>query len=156
MARTGACGCLVNSSAASSRPAVASSGRVLPSRPSLVFNFANCGVERRLIAAIVLGESPVQVAILESERCGSSVRMRSAAAVRSDRLRPIFRINDTRHQRIARKMAIGATVVRGRIDTVFADPDGGATAVDWKTGSSNVGPRRRRRIDCNAEPCVRN
>jgi DNA helicase II / ATP-dependent DNA helicase PcrA len=24
--------------------------------------------------------------------------------------------------------------VRGRIDAVFADPDGGATVVDWKTG----------------------
>jgi ATP-dependent DNA helicase UvrD/PcrA len=32
------------------------------------------------------------------------------------------------------EMAIGATVVRGRIDAVFADPDGGATVVDWKTG----------------------
>jgi DNA helicase II / ATP-dependent DNA helicase PcrA len=32
------------------------------------------------------------------------------------------------------EMAIGGTVVRGRIDAVFADPDGGATVVDWKTG----------------------
>jgi DNA helicase II / ATP-dependent DNA helicase PcrA len=32
------------------------------------------------------------------------------------------------------EMAIGATVVRGRIDAIFADPDGGATVVDWKTG----------------------
>ena len=31
-------------------------------------------------------------------------------------------------------MPIGDTVVRGRIDAVFADPDGGATVVDWKTG----------------------
>ena len=31
-------------------------------------------------------------------------------------------------------MVIGATVVRGRIDAVFADPDGGVTVVDWKTG----------------------
>ncbi len=31
-------------------------------------------------------------------------------------------------------MIIGATVVRGRIDAVFADADGGATVVDWKTG----------------------
>ena len=31
-------------------------------------------------------------------------------------------------------MAIGDTVVRGRIDAVFADPDGGITVVDWKTG----------------------
>lgn len=29
---------------------------------------------------------------------------------------------------------IGDTVVRGRIDAVFADDDGGATVVDWKTG----------------------
>jgi DNA helicase-2/ATP-dependent DNA helicase PcrA len=31
-------------------------------------------------------------------------------------------------------MMIGDTVVRGRIDAVFADPDGGFTVVDWKTG----------------------
>jgi DNA helicase-2/ATP-dependent DNA helicase PcrA len=28
-----------------------------------------------------------------------------------------------------------ATVVRGRMDAVFADPDGGWTVVDWKTGA---------------------
>jgi DNA helicase-2/ATP-dependent DNA helicase PcrA len=38
------------------------------------------------------------------------------------------------------EMAIGATVVRGRIDAVFADPDGGATVVDWKTGEPPRGP----------------
>jgi DNA helicase-2/ATP-dependent DNA helicase PcrA len=32
------------------------------------------------------------------------------------------------------EMAIGSRVVRGRIDAVFAEPDGGATVVDWKTG----------------------
>jgi DNA helicase-2/ATP-dependent DNA helicase PcrA len=32
------------------------------------------------------------------------------------------------------EMAIGDTVVRGRIDAVFADADGGMTVVDWKTG----------------------
>jgi DNA helicase-2/ATP-dependent DNA helicase PcrA len=32
------------------------------------------------------------------------------------------------------EMAVGDVVVRGRIDAVFADPDGGATVVDWKTG----------------------
>jgi DNA helicase-2/ATP-dependent DNA helicase PcrA len=32
------------------------------------------------------------------------------------------------------EMTIGGIVVRGRIDAVFADPDGGATVVDWKTG----------------------
>jgi DNA helicase II / ATP-dependent DNA helicase PcrA len=32
------------------------------------------------------------------------------------------------------EMAIGGTVVRGRIDAVFAEPDGAATVVDWKTG----------------------
>jgi DNA helicase-2/ATP-dependent DNA helicase PcrA len=37
------------------------------------------------------------------------------------------------------EMAIGAIVVRGRIDAVFADPDGGATVVDWKTGEPPQG-----------------
>ena len=32
------------------------------------------------------------------------------------------------------EMVIGDRVVRGRIDAVFADPDGGTTVVDWKTG----------------------
>ncbi|MBW0017639.1 MAG: ATP-dependent helicase [Mycobacterium sp.] len=32
------------------------------------------------------------------------------------------------------EMPIGDTVVRGRIDAVFAESDGGATVVDWKTG----------------------
>ncbi|KUH93043.1 ATP-dependent DNA helicase [Mycolicibacterium acapulense] len=31
-------------------------------------------------------------------------------------------------------MVIGGRVVRGRIDAVFVDDDGGATVVDWKTG----------------------
>ncbi|MDT5337780.1 MAG: ATP-dependent helicase UvrD/PcrA [Mycobacterium sp.] len=31
-------------------------------------------------------------------------------------------------------MVIGGTVVRGRIDAVFADDGGGVTVVDWKTG----------------------
>ncbi|MGB8505281.1 RecB family exonuclease, partial [Mycobacterium sp.] len=32
------------------------------------------------------------------------------------------------------EMTVGEVVVRGRIDAVFADPGGGATVVDWKTG----------------------
>ncbi|MGB6208815.1 3'-5' exonuclease, partial [Mycobacterium sp.] len=42
------------------------------------------------------------------------------------------------------EMAIGDTVVRGRIDAVFADPDGGATVVDWKTGEPPRGPEATR------------
>ena len=42
------------------------------------------------------------------------------------------------------EMAIGDTVVRGRIDAVFADPDGGATVVDWKTGEPPHGPEAMR------------
>ena len=38
------------------------------------------------------------------------------------------------------EMPIGDTVVRGRIDAVFADADGGATVVDWKTGEPPHGP----------------
>jgi DNA helicase-2/ATP-dependent DNA helicase PcrA len=40
-------------------------------------------------------------------------------------------------------MAIGqarTTVVRGRIDAVFADEDGGTTVVDWKTGDPPATP----------------
>ena len=37
------------------------------------------------------------------------------------------------------EMPIGDTVVRGRIDAVFADPDGGVTVVDWKTGEAPHG-----------------
>ncbi|CAN5645134.1 ATP-dependent DNA helicase AdnB [soil metagenome] len=32
------------------------------------------------------------------------------------------------------EMVISGRVVRGRIDAVFADPDGGVTVLDWKTG----------------------
>jgi DNA helicase II / ATP-dependent DNA helicase PcrA len=32
------------------------------------------------------------------------------------------------------EMVIAGRVVRGRIDAVFADPDGGVTVLDWKTG----------------------
>ncbi len=41
-------------------------------------------------------------------------------------------------------MPIGDTVVRGRIDAVFADPDGGATVVDWKTGEPPRGAEAMR------------
>lgn len=37
-------------------------------------------------------------------------------------------------------MVIGETMVRGRIDAVFADADGGATVVDWKTGAAPTTP----------------
>ncbi|MEB3032158.1 ATP-dependent helicase [[Mycobacterium] nativiensis] len=42
------------------------------------------------------------------------------------------------------EMAVGQTVVRGRIDAVFAEPDGGVTVVDWKTGAAPDGPEARR------------
>lgn len=41
-------------------------------------------------------------------------------------------------------MVIGDTMVRGRIDAVFADADGGATVVDWKTGSPPATPEAGR------------
>ncbi|NME78449.1 UvrD-helicase domain-containing protein [Rhodococcus sp. 105337] len=31
--------------------------------------------------------------------------------------------------------SLGGTVIRGRIDAVFEDPDGGWTVIDWKTGA---------------------
>ena len=42
------------------------------------------------------------------------------------------------------EMPIGDTLVRGRIDAVFADPGGGATVVDWKTGEPPHGPEAMR------------
>lgn len=42
------------------------------------------------------------------------------------------------------EMPIDGTLVRGRIDAVFADPDGGATVVDWKTGAPPSGPEAQR------------
>ena len=41
-------------------------------------------------------------------------------------------------------MVIGGTVVRGRIDAVFADADGGVTVVDWKTGDPPDTPEAKR------------
>lgn len=41
---------------------------------------------------------------------------------------------------------IGDTLVRGRIDAVFADSDGGATVVDWKTGEPPRGSEAVRRV----------
>ncbi|MEB3022655.1 ATP-dependent helicase [[Mycobacterium] crassicus] len=41
------------------------------------------------------------------------------------------------------EMAVGQTLVRGRIDAVFAEPDGGVTVVDWKTGAVPDGPEAR-------------
>lgn len=42
------------------------------------------------------------------------------------------------------EMAIGNRVVRGRIDAVFVERDGGVTVVDWKTGTPPDGPDARR------------
>jgi DNA helicase-2/ATP-dependent DNA helicase PcrA len=42
------------------------------------------------------------------------------------------------------EMAIGSRVVRGRIDAVFAEPDGGVTVVDWKTGERPRGEEAAR------------
>lgn len=37
-------------------------------------------------------------------------------------------------------MMLGDRVVRGRIDAVFADDDGGVTVLDWKTGEPPATP----------------
>ncbi|MBY0441650.1 MAG: ATP-dependent helicase [Mycobacteriaceae bacterium] len=42
------------------------------------------------------------------------------------------------------EMPISHLLVRGRIDAVFADADGGVTVVDWKTGEPPVGAQVRR------------
>ena len=42
-------------------------------------------------------------------------------------------------------MAIAGRVVRGRIDAVFADRDGGVTVVDWKTGDPPSTPEELQR-----------
>ncbi|WP_293318722.1 ATP-dependent DNA helicase [Mycobacterium sp.] len=42
------------------------------------------------------------------------------------------------------EMPIGDTMVRGRIDAVFTDPDGDVTVVDWKTGEPPRGAEVRR------------
>jgi len=41
------------------------------------------------------------------------------------------------------ELALGPTIVRGRIDAVFGEPDGGATVVDWKTGGRPDGAAAR-------------
>lgn len=40
-------------------------------------------------------------------------------------------------------MVIGGRVVRGRIDAIFADDDGGTTVVDWKTGEPPSTPEAK-------------
>jgi DNA helicase-2/ATP-dependent DNA helicase PcrA len=40
-------------------------------------------------------------------------------------------------------MVLGARVVRGRIDAIFADDDGGTTVVDWKTGDPPGSPEAK-------------
>jgi DNA helicase-2/ATP-dependent DNA helicase PcrA len=40
-------------------------------------------------------------------------------------------------------MVIGERVVRGRIDAIFADDDGGTTVVDWKTGDAPDTPNAK-------------
>ncbi len=42
------------------------------------------------------------------------------------------------------ELALEGTVIRGRIDAVFADPDGGVTVVDWKTGEPPADAAARR------------
>jgi DNA helicase-2/ATP-dependent DNA helicase PcrA len=37
------------------------------------------------------------------------------------------------------ELTLGDTLVRGRIDAVFADPGGGVTVLDWKTGEPPAG-----------------
>jgi DNA helicase-2/ATP-dependent DNA helicase PcrA len=42
------------------------------------------------------------------------------------------------------ELVLGDTVIRGRIDAVFPDPDGGFTVVDWKTGEPPADEPARR------------
>ncbi|MFK5584529.1 ATP-dependent helicase [Serinicoccus sp. LYQ131] len=42
--------------------------------------------------------------------------------------------------------SVGGRTVAGRIDAVFAEPDGGVTVVDWKTGSPGSPEQQRARV----------
>ena len=44
---------------------------------------------------------------------------------------------------VALETTVGGRSVRGRLDAVFPDPDGGVTVVDWKTGSSGSPEEQR-------------
>jgi DNA helicase II / ATP-dependent DNA helicase PcrA len=44
-------------------------------------------------------------------------------------------------------MVIGGRVVRGRIDAIFADDDGGTTVVDWKTGDPPDTPEAKQHAE---------
>src|SRR5699024_10120304 len=41
------------------------------------------------------------------------------------------------------EIAVGTTMLRRRMDAVFADPDGGWTVGDWKTGAPATGAEER-------------
>ena len=44
------------------------------------------------------------------------------------------------------ELVLAGTVVRGRIDAVFPDADGGVTVVDWKTGEPPADEQARRHV----------
>ncbi len=44
------------------------------------------------------------------------------------------------------ELVLGGIVVRGRIDAVFSDADGGVTVVDWKTGEPPADEQARRHV----------
>ena len=46
---------------------------------------------------------------------------------------------------VALETTVAGRSVRGRIDAVFPDPDGGVTVVDWKTGSPGSPEEQRAR-----------
>src|SRR6185437_8528452 len=87
MARIEVVGFSVRSWAALSLPAALLMGRVRPSLPSLVFEWAFCALERRRILAMVPAERPTVVAISRLDQCGRELRIRCAAAVRSVRVK---------------------------------------------------------------------
>ena len=79
-----------------------------------------------------------------ARRRGSAERRRRTAAKLQDAFSASPWAPEPRStSRVPFELVLGDTVVRGRIDAVFSNPDGGVTVVDWKTGE----PPPTRRAD---------
>ena len=67
-----------------------------------------------------------------------------------EQLREAFLASEWAHRspvavEVALETVVGGRSIRGRVDAVFADADGGVTIVDWKTGSPGSAREQRQR-----------
>ena len=95
------------------------------------------------------GDALLELADLPGSDARDAVPQDDIEELRAAFLRSPWATRIPHSQEVPFSMLLGELPVRGRIDAVFADDDGGWTVVDWKTGPPPDRPQIWPRYRCS-------